>query len=332
MPAKLVDIAPLKSLSAKEREECGKKILGAFERYGFLYLSHHTVSLSVLENVFRESSKFFARPQAQKDSLAWTSPQANRGYVTHGREKVSHGQTAEEVAKDRDSAGADLKESMEIGREGESDHPNRWPDQIDAAGAQFREVMEAFFMDCKQLHAHIMAAIALGFDLGENYFDDFVFIGDNTLRLLHYPAVRREVFQKNPGQVRAGAHTDYGSITLLFQDDRGGLQVVGDDGEWKDVKPIPGTVVVNAGDLLARWSNERIKSTEHRVVEPPLPPGGKGVEEYPARYSIAYFCNPDFHKTIEALPGTYGGSTGREKRFEAINSGDYLVQRLAATY
>lgn len=324
----------MQSASLENRQACGQKILAAFENDGFLYLSNHTISPATLNTVFQESASFFKRSQSQKDSLAWTVPEANRGYVTQGREKVSEGLTVEEVAKDREAGGADLKESMEIGREGDPQYSNHWPDQFDAEGIQFRQVMQAFFLDCKQLHADIMAAIALGLGLDEDYFADFVRVGDNTLRLLHYPAVRNEVFRRNPGQVRAGAHTDYGSITLLFQDDRGGLQVQTDKGEWKDVQPIPGTVVINAGDLLARWSNDRIRSTKHRVVEPPLHGHGlaEQAEYHPARYSIAYFCNPDFHKTIDALPGTFGASAGREKRFKAINSGEYLVQRLTATY
>jgi isopenicillin N synthase-like dioxygenase len=134
-----------------------------------------------------------------------------------------------------------------------------------------------------------MRAIAVGMALpDETYFDRFVDVGDNTLRLLHYPAVRRDVFTINPGQVRAGEHSDYGSITFLFQDERGGLQVQSPSGKFVDATPIPGTCVVNAGDLLARWSNDTIKSTVHRVVEPPKREGeGEQGEVYPARYSIA---------------------------------------------
>lgn len=189
--------------------------------------------------------------------------------------------------------------------------------------------MQDFFLQCKELHRLVMSAIGVGMGLGEAYFDDFVRVGDNTLRLLHYPPVKREVFEKNKDQVRAGAHSDYGSITLLFQDMRGGLQVQSLDGEWLDVTPIEGTVIVNAGDLLARWSNDTIRSTNHRVVEPPL--REHGLDEYPARYSIAYFGNPDFHKTIEALPGTWENEKSG-KKYESINSGDYLVQRLSVTY
>lgn len=176
--------------------------------------------------------------------------------------------------------------------------------------------------------------------------------------------------------MRAGLHTDYGSITLLFQDGRGGLQVKVPDGiedgiedgggRFVDVHPVEGTVVVNSGDLLRRWSCGLVRSTLHRVVEPPLAGGegggdaeggkgrGGGEDGYPARYSIAYFCNPDFDRWIEALPGTWegegvGGRDGvdgvgegegqwqgdaKEKgtKFAGCWSGEYLVERLSATY
>jgi isopenicillin N synthase-like dioxygenase len=188
--------------------------------------------------------------------------------------------------------------------------------------------MLKFHDQCKALHIEVMRAIAVGMGLEEGYFDSYTDVGDNTLRLLHYPEVKKDVFKKNKLQVRAGEHTDYGSITLLFQDNRGGLQVKSPDGTFVDATPIPDTVVINAGDLLARWSNDTIKSTLHRVVEPPAPEQG---DVHPARYSCAYFCNPNFDRMIEAIPGTFGGERG-PKKYSPINSGDYLVQRLAATY
>jgi isopenicillin N synthase-like dioxygenase len=140
--------------------------------------------------------------------------------------------------------------------------------------------------------------------------------------------VPKSIFRDNPGQVRAGEHSDYGSITLLFQDTVGGLEVKSPKGTFVRATPIENTIVVNAGDLLSRWSNGEIKSTNHRVVQPPATPGDES-ETYPARYSIAYFCNPNFDRYIEALPSTWE-QTG--KKYEGINSGEYLVQRLAATY
>lgn len=145
------------------------------------------------------------------------------------------------------------------------------------------------------------------------------------MRLLHYPEVRSEAFRENGNTVRAGAHTDYWSITCLFQDDRGGLQVLPPSSNYVDATPIKDTIVVNAGDLLARWSNKTIKSTKHRVVEPPTT-----ADVHPARYSIAYFCNPNFDQFIDAIAGTY--SETRPKQYPGMSSGEYLVQRLAATY
>jgi isopenicillin N synthase-like dioxygenase len=194
----------------------------------------------------------------------------------------------------------------------------------------------------------VMRAIALGMGIQESWFDEFTDAGDNTLRLLHYPGVSKRIFRRDDGQlqVRAGEHSDYGmykwrynqaqyakvtigSITLLFQDVRGGLQVRSPKGTFVDATPIEGTIVVNAGDLLARWSNDTIKSTKHRVVEPSPKPEDADKDVYPPRYSIAYFCNPNYERMIQAIPGTYE-EAGR--KYGDVSSGEYLIQRLTATY
>ena len=329
--SKLISLAPILSPSPSTTETA-QSLLEAFRTYGFLYITDFTdvIPPSLLQSVFIQSAKFFERPQAQKDGLAWTTARSNRGYVCMGREKVSDGKTKDEVAKDRAGEGEDLKESFEIGREGEEGHPNRWPDHLDREGAEFKLTMQIFWVRCKEVHALLMRGIALGMGQDPNLFEEYVTVGDNTLRLLHYPAVPPGGFQGGK-RVRAGAHCDFGDITLLFQDQRGGLQVEKPGGGgWLNVQPREGTMIVNAGDLLARWSNDMIRSTKHRVVEPPLK-GGEMEEGHPPRYSIAYFCNPDFDKWIEALPGTWEGEKGG-KKYEVVNSGDYLVQRLTATY
>lgn len=237
------------------------------------------------------------------------------------------------MAADRAGGGEDLKESFEIGREGD-EYENLWPDRVEAEGVDFAVTMKEFFLHCRELHRIVMRGIALGMELEETFFDDYVRKGDNTLRLLHYPPVAKDAFKA--GRERAGAHTDYGSVTFLFQDSAGGLQVErpGGKGVFVDVKPVEGAIVLNSGDLLARWSNDIIRSTLHRVVEPPRKEGGHDVREdgfYPARYSVAYFCNPDFDRWIEALPGTFGGEKG-PKKYEGVNTLEYLVNRLDATY
>ena len=312
--------------------------MDAFQTYGFLYLVNHGIASTQIKQAFERSAEFFAQSLHAKNALAWDRPESNRGYSCMGQEKVVNDLDKDGVA-DLRATNPDLKESYEIGREGVDGMPNQWPKEgLDVSvRTAFKADMIEFFETCKNLHVELLRAIAMGLGIEAHWFDDYARVGDNTLRLLHYPAVERTVFERNKGQVRAGAHTDYGSLTLLFQDSRGGLQVQGLDRKtWVDARPLEGSIVVNAGDLLSRWTNDQIKSTLHRVVEPPHPSenisatsNDKADRLYPARYSIAYFCNPDFHKTIDAVPGTVGNET---KKYEAINSGKYLVQRLQATY
>ncbi|OAQ70283.1 thymine dioxygenase [Pochonia chlamydosporia 170] len=320
----LIDFSKFLSGTPHERQSTAKAILHGFQTAGFIYLKNHPIPADLLRHTFTRSADFFAIDTAAKMNLCWTTPEANRGYSSPGREKVSQLEDMAEIEKVR-SAAPDLKESFEIGRDTDPQHPNQWPvEEGNLKG--FRPDMMDFFAKCQALHAEVMRAIALGMGLEESFFDGFVDVGDNTLRLLHYPSVKADVFKINPGQVRAGEHSDYGSVTLLFQDSRGGLQVKSPTGHFVDATPIEGTIVINAGDLLARWSNDTIKSTIHRVVEPPR----KEADSYPPRYSIAYFCNPNSESFIETLPGTY--ATEQDKKYKGVNSGDYLVQRLTATY
>ncbi|OAA67406.1 thymine dioxygenase [Cordyceps fumosorosea ARSEF 2679] len=312
---------PRFSLTPSERADTAVAILRGFQTAGFIYLrSPPSPAPSAVRDIFARSAAFFAQPLADKLALSLTDAAANRGYLRQGRERL--------IPDGGDGNVPDvleLKESLEIGREPHESFRNHWP--AEAALPGFREEAMAFFETCKGLHVQVMRAVAVGMGLEDRHFDGYVDKGDNTLRLLHYPEVKADVFKANAGQVRAGEHSDYGSITLLFQDDRGGLQVRSPSGRFVDATPIPGTIVVNAGDLLARWSNDTIKSTVHRVVEPPH---AADVDVYPPRYSIAYFCNPNSDSLIEAMPGTYANES--DKKYGPILSGEYLIQRLAPTY
>ncbi|KAK3332497.1 hypothetical protein B0T19DRAFT_439331 [Cercophora scortea] len=320
----LIDFSKFLDGDETQKIETAKAILEGFQTAGFIYLKNIPITAETRSHVFGTSAKLFRLPLEEKLTYGWTTPEANRGYSAPGREKVTQLTDIAEVEKVRNSA-PDIKESFEIGRDDEEGHPNQWPTE-EGELVGFKDTMKDFFDQCKKLHVEVMRAIAVGMKLEPGHFDSYVDVGDNTLRLLHYPSVKKEVFKINPGQVRAGEHTDYGSITLLFQDSRGGLQVKSPSGEFVDATPIEGTCVVNAGDLLARWSNDTIKSTIHRVVEPPQAEG----DVHPPRYSIAYFCNPNSKSYIEVLPGTYASEA--EKKYEGVNSGQYLVQRLAVTY
>jgi len=149
----------------------------------------------------------------------------------------------------------------------------------------------------------------------ENFFDEIS--NPNVLRLLLYPThLKNEVF------IRAGAHTDYGTLTLLFQDDVGGLQVMNAEGKYFDVTPKEGTVVVNAGDMLQRWTNGKLKSTVHRVVSSTKELPGEYV---PERYSIACFCSPHPDVVVQCLPGCEGESG---PKYPPVTYAQYVIQRL----
>jgi isopenicillin N synthase-like dioxygenase len=206
----LIDFGKFLNGAEKERREAAAAILNGFQTAGFIYLKNVPISSETLAQTFSMSAKFFDLPIETKLAYGWTTPEANRGYSAPGREKVSQLTDKDEVEKIRKST-PDLKESYEVGLEGEPDHPNQWPREEDAI-VGFRGMMLDFFDKCKAVHAEVMRAIAVGMGLDDGFFDSFVDHGDNTLRLLHYPAVDADVFKTDA--VRAGAHSDYGSITL----------------------------------------------------------------------------------------------------------------------
>lgn len=280
------------------------QIMDAFTSSGFLYLTNSGLSPA---DAYAWSERYFALPLAEKMKHPNTDKAANRGYSGMGIEKTTNldleeGEDA--VAKLR-SLLPDLKESLEIGSD-EGRYPtkswkNHYPDE---ALPGFGAAMQRFYAQCDDLHHQLLSAIAEGLGLERDWFKQYVTAGDHVLRLLHYPSVPKAVLEKD-GAVRAGAHTDYGTVTLLFQDMSGGLQVRTPEGDWMDVQPIEGAIVVNAGmflpsmgtqesnsptwgtgDMLQIWTNDVIKSTHHRVVSPP---NAVTTEDgnFSARYSIA---------------------------------------------
>lgn len=211
LPSQLIDFAPFLSNDASTKKSTAQAVLSGFQDAGFIYLKNHGIPPSTVSRIFSLSAQFFARPQSQKDALAWYSAAANRGYVAQGREKLV---VLEETGTEAEMRKIvpDLKESLEIGRDDQPETPNMWPSGDDEAGV-FKEEMKEFFETCKGLHMQVMRAIALGMGIDEAWFDEFTDGGDNTLRLLHYPGVEKKIFKREDGQlqVRAGEHSDYGT-------------------------------------------------------------------------------------------------------------------------
>jgi isopenicillin N synthase-like dioxygenase len=184
--------------------------------------------------------------------------------------------------------------------------------------------MLEYFKEADALHLDVLRSLAIGLNLGEEYFTPLCNGNHQNLRLLHYPSCMKKQISET-GQKRAGAHTDYGTLTLLVQENVGGLQARRRDGVWIDVPPTKGAVIINVGDCLMRWSNDILISTPHRVIQDP----SIKQDTMPPRYSIAFFCNPNKETLVKALPNTFSDSN--PPKYKPINAFDYLVGRLNDT-
>jgi isopenicillin N synthase-like dioxygenase len=222
----------------------------------------------------------------------------------------------------------DLKESLSIGpidvdrddpyftgpAAGPHFAPNVWP----ANPPELRPVWTAYFDAMQHLAADLMRMFALALDLPENYFDDKIDRHISMFRVLQYPS---QTTMPEPGQMRAGAHSDYGSLTILRQENRpGGLQVRNKAGEWIDVAAVPGTFVVNIGDLMMQWTNDLWSSTMHRVINPP-----RELAYDSARISLVFFHQPNYDAMVSCLPSC--ASPDNPPKYAPVSSGDHLLSK-----
>lgn len=280
----IVDISGLRSEDPADRAGVAAAIRAACLDKGFMYVVGHGVPEPLRQAVFEQSAAFFSLPEEQKTLVDKSLSTCNRGYEPLRAQTLEPG------------APPDLKESFYVGRDLGPDHPaviegkfnhgpNQWPDGL----ASFRSIMEQYFEEMLGVGARLMRGIALSLDLEENRFDGFCEEPLAILRLLHYPP---QPANAAPDEKGCGAHTDFGGLTILMQDDIGGLQVWDEEAGWIHAPPIPGSYVVNLGDMIARWTNDRYRSTLHRVVN------ATGKQ----RYSVPFFFsgNPDYE--VSCLP------------------------------
>eukprot|EP01102_Stenamoeba_stenopodia_P010893 TRINITY_DN331_c0_g2_i1.p1 TRINITY_DN331_c0_g2~~TRINITY_DN331_c0_g2_i1.p1 ORF type:complete len:386 (-),score=98.31 TRINITY_DN331_c0_g2_i1:66-1100(-) len=317
----------------ERRRQIGEELVKAYKEIGFAYIKNYGIKSDIVKGIFDRSKWFFDQPFEEKLSIEWDNPESNRGYVAPGREKLSNLDIegrAEEILKLREKE-PDLKESLEIGRD---DDPrgfkNRWVKET-GEGVGFRSSILEFYDICNSLQLKVMSAIALGLGLEEDYFEPFCNKKDHTLRLLHYPKCTVDELHSSTSR-RAGEHTDYGSVTLLFQEphSQGGLQVRcrAKGGEYVHAPPLPDTIIVNVGDLLQHWSNDILLSNEHRVVAPPVT--SPDQKFYEPRYTVVFFSNPNFDATISCIPAC--ATPDYPAKYPSVNSLTWLASRLGATY
>jgi isopenicillin N synthase-like dioxygenase len=306
----IIDVSGLATGGAGELERVARDIGAACRDIGFFYVANHSVPLSLLDDVFSVSARFFSQAGRGQAACALRCEEQSRLCPDEGR-----GARSEQAG--------DLKEAFNIGLELAADDPellagqmfrapNLWPDM-----AGFRETMLRYFEACHGLRLALHRAFATDLGLAPDFFADKLDRPMAVLRLLHYPAAPAAV---ESGQLGAGEHTDYGCMTLLATDGVGGLEVQTRAGDWIAAPHVPGTFVCNIGDCLMRWTNDIYVSTPHRVVSP------KGQE----RYSIAFFLDPNPEADIACLPGCE--SPERPARYAPIRGDEFLLSRLSPTY
>ena len=301
---------PIIDLSALSGSDAGlaevaAKIGAACREVGFFYVVEHGVPKELVAAAFAQSRRFFALPLADKEQIAMETVGGNRGYAGLLREALDP------------ARGPDMKEAFNVGFDLAPDDPelvaqkpfrslNAWP-----ALPGFRDTLLAYYDACAALGARLHKAFARDLGVEPNYFVDKFDRPMATLRLLHYPPAGEEV--------GAGAHTDYGNLTLLATDDVGGLEVRTRAGRWIEAPALSGAFVVNIGDCLMRWTNDVYVSTPHRVVN------RSGRE----RYSIAFFYDPNPDAEVAVITSCVA-STERA-RYAPVLAADYLKFRLDAS-
>ncbi|VEU35096.1 unnamed protein product [Pseudo-nitzschia multistriata] len=332
----VIDLSP-----DRDETKIASELLDAFSTIGFCTLIHHGVPSEIFRKAFLASKSFFELPLATKLRYKYKSPAANRGYIPYGSEKHDKDGEGRFLPADRGETETiaitpDQKETMDIGYDDPSAIPsekdgvyaNEWPTEL--SPDVFRGALETYFEEMDNLNLRLMHYIgeALGLPDGGRGLVEQCNAKPQNLRLLHYPSTVRDQGTGGDTVLRGNAHTDFGTLTLLAQDSVGGLKVRRADGTWTSVRPVEDSIVVNVGDMLMRWSNDRLKATLHKVESPDAATATAEVSPcaiVPERYSIAFFCNANKDVEIKNL------FPDEPAKYEPINAHEYLTQRLAAT-
>ena len=265
---------------------------------GFMASSDLGFSEELIAKVFEASETFFLSDTKNKMRSDYLSAEENFGYQAFASEHLDP------------ASPADLKETFTMRNIlNATIEENRWP------SVEFKELMQLFFAECLERAFLLQRILAKALNLEEDFFVKFHSGQNISLRLLHYPVCSSDKVQDS--QLGAGAHTDYGLTTFLFQDSVGGLEICDQDGNWQDVEPDKSVVLINSGDLLERWTNGKYRSTLHRVK-----PMTRGRD----RFSIAFFVDPDSDTEVKVLDSFIGADTPR--KFSDVKAGDYIRGRL----
>jgi len=291
----VIDLTPAREGDLRARQALAREMDWACREIGFFTIAGHGVPVAVMDALREQAHAFFALPLEEKRKAIHPVPGTPRGYRAMGIEALAAGNAG--------GTPPDLKEFYHFGRESWADEPyytgpegsryfipNLWPQRP----AGFGVAAARYYTEMEQVAALMLRLTALALDRDEHFFDDKIDQHITAMRLNFYP---EQTESPQPGQLRAGAHTDFGVFTILNGENvPGGLQVQTKAGGWIDVETDPATFVVNIGDLLMRWTNDRWLSNMHRVVNPPA-----SVAARAKRLSIAFFQQPNYDARIECV-------------------------------
>jgi isopenicillin N synthase-like dioxygenase len=298
----VIDVGGLASADFADRKRVAWEIHKACRDTGFFYVANHGVPAELMAAQFAAARRFFALPIERKMAVEIRPGAHNRGYEPMQRQRLD------------EESPPDLKESFMYATEVPDGPANLWP--ADLGG--FREQMEAYHVAVTRLGDRLIRAFALSLGLSEDWFAEGFEGVRPSVRLLHYPPHPQDAAFN---QLGAGAHTDWGALTMLLQDDAGGLEVCDAEGRWIRATPIPGTFVVNLGDMVRRWTNDMYQSTPHRVVN-----AASGRD----RYSVAAFYSPRRDYVVRCVP-TCRPEAG-EPAYAPCTTGEHMDEMVRRTY
>ena len=303
----LVDLTQYSNSNIDQKLEFVKKIGDAFHNIGFVGVINHGIKNDLIENFYKRSNEFFALPKGVKQKYEIPGLAGQRGYTSFGKEHAKHSKVA------------DLKEFYQIGQELPSGHHLRehYPDNIVVEEVpDFLKLGIELYQSFEKTGAILLKAIAIHLNLDENYFDDKIENGNSILRAIHYPPLTEEP----ASAIRAEQHEDINLITLLVGASAGGLELYDMDGNWRPILPEKDEIVINVGDMLQRLTNNYLKSTTHRVVNPPR------EEWHLPRLSIPFFLHPKGDMDLTCLENCI--DEANPSSYTPITAGAYLDERL----
>ncbi|MBX7051608.1 MAG: isopenicillin N synthase family oxygenase [Flavobacteriales bacterium] len=303
-----VDLAMFTHGTPEQKQKFVADLGKAYEDIGFVAVKNHLIDEHTVDTLYKEVKAFYDLPDDIKKKYEDPVIAGQRGYTSFGREHA------------KGSNAGDLKEFWHFGQEVEGDDPikSEYPKNIYVDELpEFNRVGLKAYRDLELTGKYMLRAIAIYLGLDEFYFDDKIKNGNSILRPIHYPPITSEP----KSAVRAGQHEDINLITLLIGASADGLEVLNKKNEWVAVTALPDHIVVNVGDMLQRHTNGKLKSTTHRVVNPPREKWGT------SRYSIPFFLHPRSSMKLDCLPSCV--PAGEKAKWEPITAGEFLDERLA---